>query len=669
MALMLGIDTGGTYTDAVLLRDETDVVAKAKSLTTRHDLALGVGDAIARVMDESGAAASDIGLVSLSTTLATNALVEGQGGRVALIFIGFDEKDLNRQGLSDALKGDPALRLSGGHTHAGNAVAPLDTGALRDWLATYGGQISGFAVAGAFATRNPAHELEAQAIIAELTGKPVSCSHHLSSKLNGPKRAMTAVLNARLIGMIDHLISATEGLLDTLGVTAPLMVVRGDGALISAEMARGRPIETILSGPAASIVGAQWLTGEGNALVSDIGGTTTDVALLRDGKPTIDPNGAQVGGFRTMVEAVAMRTSGLGGDSEVHAISVGLGDGLFLGPQRVIPIALTAHNAPAMVHDALDRQLAADVNTDSDGRFVVPVLRVDPQVAGLSEREAALLARISDRSYPLTGLLNSRMEIASLRRLVERGLVQMSAITPTDASHVLGGMAEWDTDAATKALRLFARSRGKLGDPMAASAEALAEAILRQLTDQTSTVLLEATFDDDDGFTGDPMALARHELLLKGIAGHSGLIAADIRLNIPVVGLGASAHAYYPAVGERLRTQMILPEHAEIANALGAIVGQISIRESGIVTVPAKAQYRAHLPDGGVDFGTENAALECLETHLTEAAKAGALAAGAEDVRISVERTFQRTGEEGVDTLLEADVIVTASGRPRIAIG
>ena len=114
------------------------------------------------------------------------------------------------------------------------------------------------------------------------------------------------------------------------------MVVRGDGALISAQKAKERPIETILSGPAASIVGARWMTGRDHALVSDIGGTTTDIALLRDGQPQIDPAGAQVGPYRTMVEAVAMRTTGLGGDSEVHLRSEGLAGGVTLGPRRLL---------------------------------------------------------------------------------------------------------------------------------------------------------------------------------------------------------------------------------------------------------------------------------------------------------------------------------------------
>ena len=107
MTLLLGVDTGGTYTDAVLIRDERDVLAKAKALTTRGDLAIGVGEAVRSVIAEAGVDPAEIGMASLSTTLATNALVEGQGGRVALILIGFSEDDLEKHGLREALKGHP----------------------------------------------------------------------------------------------------------------------------------------------------------------------------------------------------------------------------------------------------------------------------------------------------------------------------------------------------------------------------------------------------------------------------------------------------------------------------------------------------------------------------------------------------------------------------------
>lgn len=114
MAVLLGVDTGGTFTDAVLLRDETEVIASAKSLTTRADLAEGIGKAVAAVLAASQVKPEEIAMASLSTTLATNALVEGQGGRVALVYIGFRPGDLIRHGLSEVLAGDPAIELPGG---------------------------------------------------------------------------------------------------------------------------------------------------------------------------------------------------------------------------------------------------------------------------------------------------------------------------------------------------------------------------------------------------------------------------------------------------------------------------------------------------------------------------------------------------------------------------
>ncbi|MEP1329439.1 hydantoinase/oxoprolinase family protein [Pseudophaeobacter sp.] len=666
MALLLGVDTGGTYTDAVLIRDEKDVIATAKSLTTRADLAIGVGGAIRAVLEQSGCTAAEVSMAALSTTLATNALVEGQGGRVALVYIGFSEGDLDRHGLKEALKGDPSLVLAGGHNHAGGEATPLDVDALRSFLQTHAGGVSGFAVASVFATRNPAHELEAARIIGEMTQAPVTCSHQLSAKLNGPKRAVTAVLNARLIGMIDRLIGRAQDTLVDLGVTAPMMVVRGDGALMSAEQARARPIETILSGPAASIVGAHWMTGVENALVSDIGGTTTDVALIRDGKPAIDPAGARVGEFRTMVEAVAMRTTGLGGDSQVHMVTSGLQGGLELGPRRVVPISLIAAEAPEVVHAALDKQLSAPVVGEHDGKFVRAVIGMP--AAGLGEREHALLGRIGTEVHSLGAVLRTRMEQGALNRLVDRGLVQVAGVTPSDASHVLGGVAAWDGAAAHKALTLLARRRVGSGDSLAADAETLAKMIVDQLTEQTALTLLESAFaEEDTDFAIPPAQLARHVLTQQGLASHRGILSLEVAMNIDVVGLGASAASYYPAVGERLKCRMLLPEHAGVANAIGAVVGRVTMRRSGSVTAPAEGKFRVHLEAGPQDFSASDEALSLLEQVLTAEACADAEAAGAEDIHVHVSRDIRTALVEAREVFVEATLTVEASGRPRVA--
>ncbi|MDX8354657.1 hydantoinase/oxoprolinase family protein [Cognatiyoonia sp. IB215182] len=665
MAFLLGVDTGGTYTDAVILDEVTDkVIAKAKALTTRPDLAPGIGAAIDAAIAGADVTADQIALVSLSTTLATNALVEGQGGRIALIFIGFDAAELGRAGLTEALRGDPVIVLAGGHDHAGAACEPIDLHALESALDELDPGVTAFAVASHFATRNPAHEIAARDVIRARTGKPVTCSHELSAALGGPKRALTAVLNARLISLIDNLISATEAHLAASDINARLMVVRGDGALISAEVAREKPIETILSGPAASVAGAAWLTGEKEALVSDIGGTTTDVCLLRDGRPKIDPEGARVGPFRTMVEAVAMRTTGLGGDSEVH-LNEGGASALTLGPRRCMPIALAASAFPDLVHRALDRALALDIPAPDGGQFVIPMWHDISEA--LDARESAIVNRLSDGPRRLGQAVQSRMEQPALARLIGRGFVMMAGVTPSDAAHVLGHLDTWDRIAAEKALTLLARKRRGNGERLVADAQELADIIVAQLTAQTVDCLLAAAFADDDRVWPDPTTLVQHPAIKAGLDRHAGLVQMHVSLGVPVVGLGASATTYYNAVGQRLGTRMIIPDHAEVANAIGAVVGQVQMRAKGTVTAAGAGRYLVHL-DAPQTYDDRDKAIDALQTALTLQVKNAASSAGVEEIRIDVTRDINEIMVDGQRIFIEATLEVVASGRPRIAV-
>ncbi|MBT7446686.1 MAG: hydantoinase/oxoprolinase family protein [Tateyamaria sp.] len=662
MAISLGIDTGGTYTDAVLIKDDTDILARAKALTTRQDLAIGVGAAVRMVLSEASIDASVISLASLSTTLATNALVEGQGGRVALIYIGFSASDLKAHGLLDALKGDPVCVLEGGHLHDGLEASQLDERPLIAFLQKHKDDVSSFAVAAQFATRNPAHENRTIDLVRQITGKPVSASHQLSAKLGGPKRALTALLNARLVGMIDALIGRAETVLREIGISAPMMVVRGDGALMSSSQARDRPIETILSGPAASIVGARWLTGITHALVSDIGGTTTDVAILKDGRPVIDPDGARVGPYRTMVEAVAMRTTGLGGDSEVHFVSEGLSGGVTLGPRRLVPVALMAAEAPDIIMPALEAQRKTTTPGEFDGRFVRAVRGIN--IDGLMPREVDFLERIGDQVHLLGSILRTRIEQSALKRLVERGLVQVAGVTPSDAAHVLGHLDVWNSDAARMALQLFGRRRTGAGEVLARDPEKLAQIIVDQLTHQTGIALLQAALAEEKLDEN----LASHILMQMGLGNHSGILRINTGLNIPVVGLGASAQSYYPAVGKYMGCEMILPLDGGVANAIGAVVGRIIMRRSGTITTPSEGRYRVHLESGPEDFIEKVVAFQRLEDGLRAAAKEAALVAGADDIEVAINRDIKTAQVEAREIFVEATITVEASGRPRIAI-
>lgn len=664
--LFLGIDTGGTYTDAVLWSDtggKGTVVAKAKSLTTRHDLAVGISGAVGQVLEQTGADPASIKLVSMSTTLATNALVEGQGGRVALVMIGFGQADLERDGLKAALGTDPVFFCPGGHDVHGNA-ATLDLSELEAALPELGRSVSGFAVCAYFATRNPAHELAARELIRDVTGLPVTCSHELSSKLGGPRRALTTLLNARLIAMIDRLVAATEGFLIERGIAAPLMVVRGDGALVSADFARQRPIETILSGPAASLVGARHMTGLDDAVVSDIGGTTTDVAVLDGGRPRLDPEGATVGGFRTMVEAVAMRTFGLGGDSEVALEDGGLTPRIQLGPRRVVPLALAGLAHGAAVIEELERQLRAPNPGRMDGRFAVRTGVPERLAAGLTAPEARLYEAIGSVPLPIDRLLTSNAQNATLNRLVARGLVHVVGFTPSDAAHTLGKQANWDARAARLGAELLARRKDGRGQAIAASPEEISERVLVALTRVSAEVILETAFAED-GLDG--AATVAHALVQRAVDSHPGIARLSVALDRPVIGLGASAPLHYAALAPLVGNECVVPVDTDVANALGAVVGQVRVTAEARVSQPKEGLFRVSSGEGVRDFINEEDAMAKAEADVRKLVALRAGEAGTDTAEIDVARDIRASVVEGQRMFIEAHVVATAAGRPRIA--
>jgi len=659
LATLLGIDTGGTYTDAVLYDGEKGVLAKAKALTTKQDLAIGVGEALAAVLP---ADPSEVELVSLSTTLATNALVEGQGAAVGLILIGYPAKSLERGGLGASLRDDDAVAfVAGGHGADGEEQAPLDLAALRREALAMRERVSAFAVAGFFAVRNPSHELTARALLREIADLPVTCAHELSAGLDAPRRALTAVLNARLIPLIKHLIEAVSELMQRQAIVAPLMVVKGDGSLVSASVALAAPVETILSGPAASLVGARALATEGDVFVSDMGGTTTDIALLRDGRPVLSKDGATVGGFRTMVEAVAVHTLGLGGDSEVRAAALGQ---FTVGPRRAQPLSLLATSYPKAMQE-LERQAASGNPHDGDGRFVLRLRQLLPGQV-LKPAEAEIWEALAAGPLPVAEAAANYVAKRALERLQDRGLVIVSAFTPSDAAHLLGRHSLWNRQAALLGARLLARQLDWDG-----TAEELAEAVSERVVLSAAEALVETALAEGGHPGLQRGALGGHlltEALRAREADDSGLLRVALSLGRPLVAIGAPVASYYPAVAKRLGTRLVLPEHAEVCNAVGAVASGVSQRVCLTITQLADGRYRAHLPDGISDFIDLEAAATAARAAAHFRVAALARQAGASDPAIEVQRDdVQVADRNGRPTFVESAVTATAFGRPRLA--
>ncbi|HPW08933.1 MAG TPA: hydantoinase/oxoprolinase family protein, partial [Burkholderiaceae bacterium] len=282
MTYFLGIDTGGTFTDAVLLDADKTIVASAKSLTTRFDLALGIAASLDKLPSDL---LSRVGLVSLSTTLTTNSVVEGKGSPVCVLLAGYDPPQIKASGLVELLGNEAIVALTGGHDAGGFPVQPLDEAAARAAILHHAPRVSAFAISASFGVRNPEHELQLRAWVESLCDKPVTCGHELASSLGAPRRAMTVALNARMISHVKALIDSVKRTLHARQIDAPLMMVKGDGTLINVVSALQRPVGTVLSGPAASVLGACALSGLQNAIVADMGGTTTDIAVVRNGRP------------------------------------------------------------------------------------------------------------------------------------------------------------------------------------------------------------------------------------------------------------------------------------------------------------------------------------------------------------------------------------------------
>jgi N-methylhydantoinase A/oxoprolinase/acetone carboxylase beta subunit len=668
MRYFLGIDTGGTFTDAVLLDESKQVVAAAKSLTTRFDLALGIGAALDKLpQDALGAVA----LVSLSTTLTTNSVVEGKGSPVCILLAGYDAAQIKSSGLTELLGNEAIVSLPGGHNAGGDAVCALDEEATKAAILRNAPRVSAFAISATFAVRNPAHEMQMREWVKALCDKPVTCGHELASSLGAPRRAMTVALNARMISHVKALIESVTRTLQMRHIDAPLMIVKGDGTLINAQSALARPVGTVLSGPAASVIGACALSGNANAIVADMGGTTTDIAVVRNGQPELSVDGALIGDWRPMVEAVKVYSIGLGGDSEVRFLG---GKGLAIGPRRVVPLSLLAHEHPHIV-TVLQHQQSESPHA-SQIRFAVRLQSDEALINRLADDELRAWEKLANGPIDLERAnMENRPLARALARLERKGLAIYSGFTPSDAAHVLGMATHWNKEAAVLGARIWARQMRymyglgtwTLGDAIAPSRDVVDKVIAT-----ICQKLIEAGLNDAGQMNEDRasnMAALLTQMALQSGAASNATAPHVFQLRfapeLPLVAVGAPAGSYYPEVARGLGMQLVVPPYAEVANAVGAVLGEVSQRVHVTITQPVNGTFRVFSRFGPKDFsGLEPALVHSRELAQTEA-HANALHAGAASVAIRFSQKDNNVNNDiDGNMFFEAVVTATAYGPP-----
>ena len=665
MSLRLGIDTGGTFTDAVLVDDQRNIINAEKSLTTRFDLSLGIGDVIGKLPQAS---LVDISMVSLSTTLTTNSVVEDLGAPVCVLLPGYNQEQVKQSGLLDILPAQMVVILEGGYDAVGRERQPLDEERARAAIEKLQGEVSAFAISSMFGTRNSSHENRLKQMVTELTDMPVICGHELASSLGAPRRALTAALNARMVPAIKEMVGSVQTILARHEIDAPLMLVKGDGSLASLANAIEKPIGTVLSGPAASVIGACQLSGLDNAIIADMGGTTTDIAVVSTGQPELSDDGARIGDWQPMVEAVRVNSIGLGGDSELR---FGGHLGLTIGPRRVVPTSLLAHLYPEVV-PRLEAQLAGMVNARSN-RFVMRLENNQALLNQLGPVELEAWEVLSEKPIELEAIvLEDRHFARALARLKRLGLAIYSGFTPSDAVHVLGINSHWDAHAAELSARIWMRQMRFLygygkwdGDDV----EAACTQVYDLVTATIQRLLIEVGLNEFDlsgksaRTTGIVDTITRMVIGTHENKGRKPLFKLDFAGDYPIVAVGAPAASYYQSVADSMHIGLHLPEHADVANAFGAVMGSVIQRAQITVTQPQHGIFCLFHGDQPKTFENLAAARAEAEQLASGLARGKAVEAGAIDPSVTLRFDDIHVQDEiDGELFLESTVIATAIG-------
>ncbi|MDL2263434.1 hydantoinase/oxoprolinase family protein [Synergistaceae bacterium OttesenSCG-928-I11] len=593
----IGIDVGGTFVDVVLMRGG-DVAWSSKFPSSSPDF----GDRLAETLQQAvhsakGLEINEISRVCLCSTLATNALAKGGFRPALLVLIGYPQNCIDdvlseTHNMPDLL----VARAQGGHDRNGDERAPLDESALLETAKKNAERVEGIGISSFYSTRNPTHEIEAKKIFDDACAAPCVCGSELSNGLNAVRRAVSCALNASLIPIAKDMIDGVRRSMQFAGLNVPLFIVRGDGNLMDARTAELHPIQMLLSGPAASAIGAiesmkrSVHLEERDFLVLDMGGTTTDISYISNGAFHIASCGGYIEGYRTMVRTANVHTFGLGGDSLVDFSS----EPFAIGPDRVAPIS-------SLPYHTCDWRLLLDRSKGSNPVFVVPGERFASSGTN-SDIFLEHLQKVGADEWESVVALTSERDYAekTLRSHENAGRIQRCAFTPTDALILLGVYQTESVEPARKAAECIVETldSSTIQTPLD---------LARRVRSLVSTALAERIFRFlmlHEGFSPAFLDGPDGRLMLDVILGGTcEMFALKPWIRRPIACLGAPTPAFAGALEELTGTTCVRFEHGAVGGAIGAALASRHAHYTvWIQYLRDAALYRAHLPNGIADF-------------------------------------------------------------------
>ena len=585
----IGIDTGGTYTDAVVYDlKERKVLSAGKALTTKTHLEEGIGQALDALDQELVKQAE---LLALSTTLATNACVEDKGSRAKILFIGLEQADQER--LADVYESygfhDPGqlIFLDGKPEGIYKEPKEPDWETFQAQAAECFGDCAAVGTVQIYPRSNGGRfEKEAEKRLKETLQIPVTTAYELFAEDDILKRGAGTLLNARLIPLIDEFLQAVGHVLKERNLAMPITIVRSDGSQMSELLAKECPVETLLSGPAASAVGGSVLAGEPDAVIVDMGGTTTDTALVRQEKPVMADQGIYIGKWKTMVKGMYVKTFALGGDSAVRF----RGGRLYMDDRRVIPLSLLGKEHPEIVQKLKKLSEKQRMHTRMLHEFYV----LQKDIAGkhgYTDEEYKICQALKEGPLMAEGLaerIGSEIYFLDTRRLEEEEVLMKSGLTPTDMMVLKGDFSIYPKEAAQAALGFVSRNVGMEAEQIP---DAVYDLVEEKMYCSIARILMEQKYPKNGKLLGeesvDQLLKWSYEDAKARTGEEKAWMRCRITTDLPIVGAGAPIHIFLPRVAALLGTEAVVPKFAEVANAIGAIAGQVAAK----VQIRIKAEY------------------------------------------------------------------------------
>ncbi|MDO5785536.1 MAG: hydantoinase/oxoprolinase family protein [Eubacteriales bacterium] len=633
MKLAIGIDTGGTCTDAVLYDFDTGkIVCHNKALTTYDDLTRGI---LAALDGLDPTLCRQATVAGLSTTLSTNACVEGKFRRPRLLLLGIDRKGIARFGANYGFTDPDDIRyLPCKTTITGEVQVEPDWNILRSHAKEWFSDVESCAVCEIYGMRNDGIlEKKAAQILREETALPVICASELFSGMSSLERAASAVLNAGLLPLTQNFLEAVTKAFRDRDIHAEIYLVRSDSSLMGMQYSAEHAVETLLSGPAASALGGSCLAKQSSAVIVDMGGTTTDVAIIENDAPLLSDDGIRVGQWKTLVKGLFATSFALGGDSAVRWDKHG---NLSLGPDRVIPLCVLAERYPQIL-PVLEKQVFHVPSHTLPLHEFLTLNRTDWKTLSLSEEERALCAYLENgplsvqQTADTLGIDKYNLHTETLERA---GVILRSGLTPTDIMHIRGDYTQYTRQASIYAARFAAQS---LNMDLEQLCHEIYTQVSRKIFFSVSKMLLEhaSPYYRKNGFdNGMEQLLAlqwdnRH-------TGGSSLLQYTFCSTAVLVGIGGPIHLFLPEAAKALGAEYIIPECAAVANAVGAVTGQMissksaEIRPHGLSAEDeTKGDYEAIYGGQTVVFTEEQDAVTWLTEQMKRDTEADLRARGA----------------------------------------